>query len=284
MQGVLFSLVPLIAWGVGDFFASKLSKQVNNFALSLFLSIIGWVVVTPLAIYYGLPDITMSQIVYFFLGSVFVNGGFLMMLRGFNNGPTGLVAPIANAYAIVTAIISALLFGDSLSISKILGIIIVVLGISAVSYSKPAKGEFKNRSVALASAVIALVSFGLGFTFFGEAATGEWYENSFIFQTINIFVGIAILLIFQKNNRFSELRKAGTFKMSYACGALGSIGAAGLFLALDTIEAVAIPAAIAAAAPLVTALMAYVFDKEHLTFLQRVSTVIIVAGIVTLSI
>ena len=72
--------------------------------------------------------------------------------------------------------------------------------------------------------------------------------------------------------------------MSYACGALGSIGAAGLFLALDTIEAVAIPAAIAAAAPLVTALMAYVFDKEHLTFLQRVSTVIIVAGIVTLSI
>lgn len=283
MQGVLFSLVPLVSWGVGDFFASKLSKRVNNFALSLFLSIVGWFVVTPIVFYYGFPAVTLGQVGYFFLGSVFVNGGFLLMLRGFNNGPTGLVAPIANAYAIVTALVAALFFGDSIGLTKVAGILLVVMGISAVSYSKPAPGEFKNRSVALISALFALASFGLGFAFFGEAATGEWYENSFIFQTINVFVGLGILLIFTRKNRVLEFKKAATYKIAYACGALGSIGAAGLFLALDSIDAVAIPAAIAAAAPLVTALMAYIFDREHLTLFQRLATVVIVAGIITLS-
>jgi drug/metabolite transporter (DMT)-like permease len=128
------------------------------------------------------------------------------------------------------------------------------------------------------------VCFGLGFTFFGEAATGKWYENSLAFQSINVLVGAAIWVVLQKHDKVTSIKKIARMKISYIGGSLGSIGAAGLFIALESIDEIAVPAAVAAAAPLVTAILAYIFDKEHLTVLQRFSTFIIVSGIVILAI
>ena len=284
MIGVLYSLVPLIAWGTGDYIASKLSKNVNSFVLGFFFSAVGWVAIAPLAIVLGAKMPASEQVVKFLIGSLGVNIGFVLMVRGFQNGPTGIVAPISNAYAIVTAVLSWLLFDQNLSGKSIFGILVVILGIVFVSYAKPKKGEFKNERKALLSSLFALLFFGIGFTFFGEAATGKWYENSFTFQTINLLVGSVMLLLFVKEKRLSLILSLARKKRVYIGGPLGSIGALGLFLALDTIDTVAIPAAIAAAAPLVTALLAYAIDKEHLTYLQRLATLVIVSGIILLAI
>ena len=284
MIGIAYSLLPLVAWGSGDYIASKLSKRIDSYTLSFFFSVIGWLAVAPLAIAMGAEFPTFDQITKFFIGSIGVNAGFIFMVKGFQNGPAGIVAPIANAYAIITAVSSWLIFGQSLSILSVLGIGVVVSGIALVSYAKPLKGEFKNEHIALVSSLLALVCFGLGFTFFGEAATGKWYENSLAFQSINVLVGAAIWVVLQKHDKVTSIKKIARMKISYIGGSLGSIGAAGLFIALESIDEIAVPAAVAAAAPLVTAILAYVFDKEHLTVLQRFSTFIIVSGIVILAI
>lgn len=283
MTGILFSLIPLFAWGAGDYIASKLSKKVNGFSLSFFFSLVGWAAVMPIAVFMGASQPSAEQVLKFLIGSVGVNAGFILMLRGFTNGPAGIVAPIANAYAIVTALVSWIVFDQNLTILSGLGIAIVVSGITLVSYAKPTKGEFKNERVALVSSLLALVCFGIGFSFFGQAATGEWYENSLWFQTINIIVGGCILLLLQRKGKVESLKKIARFRMSYIGGSLGSLGALGLFVALGSIDRVAVPAAIAAAAPSVTALLAYIFEKEHLTLLQRSATVVIISGIVVLA-
>lgn len=282
--GVLLSLVTLIAWGAGDYIASKSTKHVSGYSISFFFSLVGWLVVGPAILSRGVPNFEVRDIVLFLLSSVCINVGFLLMLRGFKNGPTGLVAPIANAYAIMTALCGLLLFGESIAARDVVGIAVVITGIATVSYTKPKKGEFKNRNIAISSAVLSLLIFGVGFTLFGEAATGKWYENSVVFQTLNLFMGLLILVIFQKKRKIAEFRKAAKYKLNYIGGACGSVGAMALFGSLGYFDSVAVPAAIAAAAPLVTALLAYKFDHEHLTLLQRFGTLVIVSGIVFLNI
>ncbi len=283
MTGVLLSLVPLIGWGAGDYIAAKSTKHVSGFSIGFFFSLVGWLFVTPVCLSYGLPELALREVSLFFLASVCINAGFLLMLRGFRNGPTGLVAPIANAYAIMTAFFGWLLFRQTIAMADSIGIIVVVFGIALVSYSKPEKGEFKNHSVAISSSLLALVIFGLGFTLFGKASTGEWHDSSLLFQTLNLFMSFSILLIFQKKDRLKEFKKAAHYKLNYIGGACGSVGALALFASLKHFDSVAVPAAIAAAAPLVTALLAYKIDHEHLTVTQRFATLVIVSGIVLLS-
>jgi drug/metabolite transporter (DMT)-like permease len=284
MIGVLLSLVPLIGWGTGDYIAAKSTKQVSGFSIGFFFSIVGWLFVTPVSLAYGLPSLGAREFLLFLLSTICINAGFLLMLRGFKNGPTGLVAPIANAYAVITALSGWLLFNNSLGLKDLLGICIVVLGIATVSYLKPKKGEFKNRYDAILSAVLALIIFGLGFTLFGEAAKGKWHDNSLVFQSLNLMMSFIIFMIFQKKNKLRDFKRAAKYKLNYLGGICGSVGAMALFGALNSFDSVAIPAAIAAAAPLVTALLAYLLDKEHLTMLQRFATVIIVSGIILLNI
>lgn len=284
MTGVLLSLIPLFTWGAGDYIASKYSKGTNSLSVSMFFGLVGFSFSMLFLSFYPKPTLYFDSLLFAFAASVFINIGFLSMLKGFASGPIGIVAPIANAYAVITAAISVVIFKKPLLASELVAIMIVIAGISLISYIKPKKKVAYNFRTTIMWSIIALFSFGIGFVFFDKASTQEWYKNMVIFQAVNIITIFSIWFIFQKKNKLRDISSLSNKKLMYIGGAAGAGGMIAINAALKYVDNIAIPAAVAAAAPMVTAILAYIFDKEHLTIVQRAAAVMIVVGIVILSV
>lgn len=284
MIGILLSLVPLFAWGWGDYLASRYAKKINPFSASTFYGICGFCFSMIVVSFYPRPEFYMSQFLYALSSSILLNIGFLLMIKAFKHGPVGIVATIANAYAIITALVSFVFFNQHVGFGKFLGILIVIIGIALISYTKPNKKEHYDSFIYILLSIFALLFFGVGFSLFERASTQQWPQNMAVYQMCNILVSLTIWLLFQKKNKLSDMKYIAKDKLAYTGGVAGASGQIAMFAALKYIPNVAILAAIAAAAPLVTAALAYFFDKERLTLFQRMSTFVIVAGIILLSV
>ena len=136
----------------------------------------------------------------------------------------------------------------------------------------------------LVYAAAAHILFGSAFIILNHASVQEWYQNAVIYQHSNLLVAGTIWLIARRSKGPSEIRSVLKSKLMYISGFVGALGMVGMNLAFSLTDNIGVPTAIAAAAPLVTALLAYIFNKEHLTLLQRAATVCIVAGIILLGV
>ena len=283
MLGILFSLAPLIGWGTADYIASRYSRQLFPVTINLFFSIGATITTFTVSLIFGFPSITLVGFLQYLGISILLTCGFLSMVKAFSVGATGVVAPIANSYAVLTAIISVLFLGESMKISGAIGLVVIVAGIALLTYKKDPNHNKKDFVTSVRFSIMALIFFGVGFALFDIASTQNWYQNNMMFQMASVSLAVVIYIIRMKKDRVKQLRKAAKIPLLYLGSVFGGLGAVGLFAAFEQVENVAIPAAVAAAAPLMTAYLAYKYDKEHLSLHQRVATAIIVAGIVVLS-
>lgn len=284
MLGILFSLIPLVGWGTADYIASKFSKKLDPVTINLFYSIIPLIISVSVCSFLGFPEVTAFALLKYLVISFALTGGFLSMIKAFSVGATGVVAPIANAYAVLTAILSVTILGEEMKLSGALAILIIIVGMTLLTYKKDPNHNKKDFQLSVKFSVLALLLFGVGFAMFDIASTQEWYQNNMLFQISSNFVAISLYSLWIKKDRIKKLKQALKLPLLHLGAVFGGLGAAGLFLAIDNVDNVAIPAVVAAAAPLMTAFLAYKFDKEHLTILQRFATVVIVSGIILLSI
>lgn len=284
MLGILFSLIPLVGWGTADYIASKFSKKLDPATINLFFSVGSLIISLLVCSLLGFPEFTASALLKYLVISLALTGGFLSMVKAFSIGATGVVAPIANAYAVLTAIISVAILGEEIKLSGAIAIIVIIAGLTLLTYKKDPNHNKKDFELSVKFSVLALVLFGVGFAMFDVASTQEWYQNNMLFQLVTVFVAISIYSLWLKKDRVVKLKQAAKIPLLHLGAVFGGLGAAGLFLAIDNVDNIAIPAVVAAAAPLMTAFLAYKFDKEHLTIIQRFATIVIVSGIVLLSI
>ena len=127
IEVVLLSLLPLVGWGAGDYIAARLSRNVNMFSLSFCMAIAGYLIAVPLCLAFGVPQISLGNILLFVSASALFNAGFLFMLRGFHYGPVGIVAPIANSYALVTTLYSLVVASVVVTFGILLGIAVIIV-------------------------------------------------------------------------------------------------------------------------------------------------------------
>ncbi len=284
MTGILLSLLPMIGWGVGDYVSSRLSKKYHPALINLGMSLIGIFLTVVVCVYYEFPEFTFAGLWRFWLVSMFISVAYLSMIKAFSRGATGVVAPVANSYVLLTALLSALLLGKTLSMLGYVAIVVIVLGIALLTYKKDPNHNKEDFQYSVKYSLTALVFFGIGFVLFDVASTQEWYQNNMFFQLVGAANAILIYMLWVRKDRAANIRKIAKEPILYVGSFIATAGTIGLFAAIAKVDNVSIPAAIAAAAPLVTALLAYWFDKEHLTLLQRLSTGVIVGGIILLSV
>ncbi len=283
MIGILLSLVPLVGWGTADYIASRYSRQLSPVTINLFFATGATVTTFIVSLFLGFPNITVIGVLQYLGISILLTCGFISMVKAFSVGATGVVAPIANSYAVLTAIISVLFLGASMKIIGAIGLAVIVAGIALLTYKKDPNHNKKDFEQSVKFSIMALTFFGVGFALFDIASTQNWYQNNMMFQMTGVVVAISIYILWMKKDRVGQLKKALKFPLMYLGSVFGGLGAVGLFAAFDHVDNVAIPAAVAAAAPLMTAFLAYKYDKEHLTILQRFATFVVVSGIVLLS-
>ncbi len=281
--GYLFSLFPLFGYGVSDYSASRLSKNVHPTVVAFLYSLLSIVPISVIGLLYGLPIFSLESITIFLLAAIITNFGFILLVKAFSKGKTGVVAPIVNSYTIVTLLVLVLFQDESILPVQILATIVVVAGIGLLSYQNKGSKRSKSSIESIVLAVASMILFGIGFVIFDIAATQQWYQNVILFELTNIIITFLIMLVWLRFRWFSVVKEAIYDKFIYLGVLFGSAGNIGLFIAIANVDNVGIPAAIGAASPVVTAGLAKKYDKESLTLMQSIGMFIVIVGVVMLS-
>ncbi|MFT4532484.1 MAG: drug/metabolite transporter (DMT)-like permease [Candidatus Saccharimonadales bacterium] len=279
MLYVIASLLPFLGYGIFDFASSKLSKERDPSAISLVFSLTHFFVALSIALVFGLPEVTLVGLGKFFLAGLTVSSGFLILIHAFKLGAAGIVAPIANSYAIITLLISVAFLSEQPSILQITGTAVVVGGIIVLSRSIDPVSKKSDKNNAAILAVIAMILFGLGFALFDYAADQAWYQNVVLFELAGTVISFLMFLFFVRKNRLRsvvELARSRYLLIGTIGGVLGNIG---VFVSLERLGSVSVPAAIGSASPLVTAYLAFVVDKERLSLIKRIASIVVIVGV-----
>ncbi len=282
MFGVLLSLIPLFAWGVSDFVSSRLSKY-HPAAVNLLYTIGGFVVALGLMLIFGPPRFELANFGVHLCAALILNAGFAMFLKAFSHGAVGVVSVIANAYAVFTVTFSVLFLGVHMTLLSWVAVAIVMLGLTILTYKKDEHHTDEQFKKYIIFSFLAMLLFGIGFLLFDVASNQQWHGTYILYQCANILVAPVLFLLWTRRSATLEIKKASSDKLVYIGALAASVGSIGLFAAIQVVGNASFPSVFSAAAPLVTSILAFYFNKEHLQLRHRIGAVIIVVGIMLLS-
>ncbi|MEN3033850.1 MAG: EamA family transporter [Aquificaceae bacterium] len=139
MKGIIFAILTSFMWGISPIlFKLGLKGQVNT-VLALFIHNLsaGLLALGILALYVRSFDIPINQL--FILASGGIVAGFLGLyfyFKSVSNAPISVVAPIVASSPLWSSLLAVLIFGESMSLKKLTGIIFVVSGIIILSLER----------------------------------------------------------------------------------------------------------------------------------------------------
>jgi drug/metabolite transporter (DMT)-like permease len=136
-MGIFLGLTAAIFWGIGDFLARFVTRDVGTYRTLFFIQFIG---IIGLGIYllstgelqHALVSSSWQPWAWAVLAILLNIVSSLSLYRAFELGTLTIVSPIASSYAAVTIILS-LLSGEILTLTHDMGIVLVLIGIIVVT-------------------------------------------------------------------------------------------------------------------------------------------------------
>lgn len=284
-NGILLSLIPLVAWGIGDYLSAIAAKNISPRVANFVFQMAGLPLSFVIAWRLGLPSINLMDMLVYVIAGLAFTGGFVLMMQGFIRGAVGIVSPIANAYSAITILLAITIFNATFTAAQLAMMALIIFGIVLVSYEKPDKRKSKKRiQTAVVFALFSMLCFGTGFGILETIDGYTWYQNMLLLHIAVVVIAFIDIIAIKGRKAFVEMRRAMSYKLGLIGGVLGTIGTLGFFGAFETLGSVVIPAVIASASPLVTSFIAHRYEHEHLTWLQRTGSIAVVAGVILLNV
>lgn len=280
----LFGLATLFLFGIADALAAIPAKRMSPFAIGLvtdsfifvFFGLISYFVWDT---YMWNPYVLLAS-----LSGVIGYSGFLCFIYSLKRGKVGVSAAIANAYPVLVAVFSILVLSELLSLLQVGAILLTVFGIFGLSTKFSIK-QFHDHGVKLTSIFLAMGAMLLwgSQTIMLHFVAGNVppFEATHVIATTTLIVGGA--LFFASGQTFNTLRahRRSDLLIAASLGAMYFSGVLTLNYGLS-LGSVGVVAAIAGASPLVSALFAYLFMREHLSQKEWFAIVLVVVGLVLL--
>jgi len=137
MEAFLFALLAAVIWGVAPAVEKMALQNVSPFAGLVVRTAVATSVVLIFSFLMGewreILTLDSRTILYLSLGGIL--GSFLGTLAYYHalkSGEVGLVVPVSSLYPLIALIIGVLVLGESLTLQRLLGIILIVVGISLI--------------------------------------------------------------------------------------------------------------------------------------------------------
>ena len=134
MKGLIFSLLAALFWGLGPIMEkiglSKISPQTGLYIRGFGL-LMGLLVLYPfMTSFKEIREVSVKAAIFLGLGGLFVSViGQLFFYFALKSGDISKVVPIAGSFPLIAFIAGILFFGETITISKIGGVIFIVVGI-----------------------------------------------------------------------------------------------------------------------------------------------------------
>ena len=274
----LLALLSSAMWGTADFFAGRLSKKHNPFAVLGFSQVYGLLVgifiVVVSGSYQGKALGFDGYLIPGALAGLFGYIGLACLYEGLSTGRMGVVSPISSLSTVIP-LAYALITGDVLSAITALGVVIAIIGVFCASGPELSQGlPIKPLLLALGAAA----GFGLALTFIAIGSQSSALLTMVSMRATTFFVTISLAIKFRTTGNFDK--KA--MPLLFFIGAADFI--ANLLLGIATTKGlVSVAMVFGSLYPIATAVLAYKFLQERLQRVQYVGIALAVAGVSIIS-
>jgi len=274
----LLALLSSAMWGTADFFAGRLSKKHNPFAVLGFSQVYGLLVGIFIVVisgsYQGKALGFDGYLIPGALAGLFGYIGLACLYEGLSTGRMGVVSPISSLSTVIP-LAYALITGDVLSAITALGVVIAIIGVFCASGPELSQGlPIKPLLLALGAAA----GFGLALTFIAIGSQSSALLTMVSMRATTFFVTISLAIKFKTTGNFDK--KA--MPLLFFIGAADFI--ANLLLGIATTKGlVSVAMVFGSLYPIATAVLAYKFLQERLQRVQYVGIALAVAGVSIIS-
>ena len=274
----LLALLSSAMWGTADFFAGRLSKKHNPFAVLGFSQVYGLLVGIFIVVVSGSFQGKVlgfdGYLIPGALAGLFGYIGLACLYEGLSTGRMGVVSPISSLSTVIP-LAYALITGDVLSAITALGVVIAIIGVFCASGPELSQGlPIKPLLLALGAAA----GFGLALTFIAIGSQSSALLTMVSMRATTFFVTISLAIKFKTTGNFDK--KA--MPLLFFIGAADFI--ANLLLGIATTKGlVSVAMVFGSLYPIATAVLAYKLLQERLQRVQYVGIALAVAGVSIIS-
>lgn len=280
--GIVFALISMTGYGLGNAISKTPAKALGSRKTLFYRNILISIVLLIILIL-NLKD-THFNSTYILIGILISLIGYIPIIAFFEaikRGAVGVISPIGSSSLIVTIFLSLIFFKETLSLSQIFAILLILFGIILISVNFK---DFKNSHIfSVASgvpfALIACLGWGLVFFLmkFPVSNLGPIFSAFILESGLIVFSGIHLKV---RGEDFKIHKKY--YKYIFITALATMFGTLFYSYGINT-TSVSLVAAISACSPLVGTIYGKIVYKEKLSFQQYCAGLIIVVGIITLA-
>ncbi len=285
--GALWGLIALLGWGSSDFYAGRLSRKIGNlwaafwvYTFSLLFTVI-YVVVNPAQ----LSEIGVNNYLNLSLAAILQAFAAFNFYKGLEKGKIGLVSAIASPWSIIVVFYSVLILHEQMTLYQLIAFIIILIGttVASLSFGKESKNKLRFSDPGVIYALLALIGWGTGFIFLNQSIeeTG-WLSSELVFLALSSLLIFLYILGWRRKKPTFALRDTQVWQVSLLAGLFSTLAYAGYSIGVASYSKVLV-APIAAAYPIATILLSYVFNKERLSKNQSFGAFLVIWGTILLS-
>jgi drug/metabolite transporter (DMT)-like permease len=289
---ILAGLGGMIGWGLADFWAKKTIDVMGDYATLAWGHIFGTIILGLLALYQfvinGKALVIPSSLNVWTLLIVFGIWQavvYLLLYRGFGKGQLAVLNPIFASFAGLTALMSILIFKETVGIYFSFSLLVLFIGIIMISADfgalKARNFSFSHvpgiREVSIATILAAFYTL-----FWSKFVEGQdWLSYAFFMY---LFMTIAILVFVRSKNISLSIPRSPLWKYLILIGAGETLAYASISLGYSATTFVSIIALLSGSFSLPTIILSHIFLKEKVTKLQVGGSIVIIIGIILISI
>lgn len=282
--GIAYAIIAMVSFGLSEIFAKLATDKIGGKKAMLFSQLFGILLIAGyIALFIEIPEFTFQTLGITVLCSIFAGIGLITFFKAMEIGNVSIASPIAANWVIVTVIMSLIFLKESLTFLQSISLIILMLGIFLLSIVwKDFKKAIKSGiSVGVKESLITMFCWGIGF-FLLKFVVDAWGT---IFPII-FFRGIGFIMaytIIAKNKLNINITPKIVILFLTLAALFDIVGLITYSTGIQT-EYVSIVSPIAAAAPLITIILAYIFIKERMILNQKIGALLILTGLILISI
>lgn len=284
---IIAGLVAMLGWGTSDFFAKKTVDKIGDTVALFWMQTIGLIPLILFFLYnYNSTGLSWSITLPVIIFAIIDASGYLLFYKALERGKVSIVSPIVGSYSAFSVLISALVLGEHLSISIIVVLAMIILGIllTSLDFEEIKKDGFDKKDLVkgVPEAIIAVALFSVWFPFWDNFVS----HHDWLFAMLLLRAATSVFLLgVAKASKLSIVTKdKQIIKWLIIIGFLDVIAYLALTWGYGVTSYTSIISVLSATFSLPTLVMARVFLKEKLKLSQWGGIALIMGGILLLAI
>jgi len=138
--GVASALAGAVLVSFESILIKTLSSKESPLSVLLYVNIFGVILLSLPSFYYWHPLTIGQTLGFILLGPIAITAQYCW-IKAFQNGDAAIVAPINYSWVVFAAVLGIFWFGESLSVSTIVGAALICLGGAGLAKAKPLRNQ-----------------------------------------------------------------------------------------------------------------------------------------------